>query len=69
MKSRDPKTGIYPIAEWGWECARGFVSDSRFSSTDRVIKRTNRDTTRKWRKVAGAYESADASKRAAKTEP
>ena len=48
----DPETGIKPIAEWGPECARGFVSDARFSrGNDKVIKRTNRATTRKWRKV------------------
>lgn len=42
---------LRPIAEWGSECGRGFVSDSRFSSSDQVIPRTNRNTTRKWRGV------------------
>ncbi len=33
--------------------APGFVSDSRFSrGTDPVIKRTNRQATRKWRALA-----------------
>ncbi len=45
---RDPETGIRPISAWGSECARGFVSNARFSSTDTVIPRTNRATTRKW---------------------
>jgi hypothetical protein len=45
--SIDPKTGIRPISEWGPECARGFVSDARFGS-GRIIKRTNRQTTRRW---------------------
>lgn len=48
-KHIDPETGIWPIAEWGNECGRGFVSDARFSGgKDRVIKRTNRVKTRKW---------------------
>lgn len=25
----DPETGIWPIAEWGSECGRGFVGPSR----------------------------------------
>lgn len=50
-KHVDPETGIWPISEWGWSCARGFVSDSRFSPTDQVIPRTNRETTRKWRRL------------------
>jgi len=33
--------------------ARGFVSDSRFGG-GQVIKRTNRQSTRKWRKVGEA---------------
>ena len=50
--SIDPETGIRPIAEWGPECARGFVSNARFSrGKDRVIKRTDRSVTRRWRKV------------------
>jgi len=48
----DAETGIWPISEWGAECARGFVSDSRFARPgDKVIERTNRHTARKWRKV------------------
>jgi len=47
----DPETGIWPMSEWGSECGRGFVSDSRFSATDKVIPRTNRNETRKWRAV------------------
>jgi hypothetical protein len=39
----DPETGIWPISEWGFECARGFVCDERFARPgDRVIKRTGR---------------------------
>jgi len=49
-KHLDPKTGIWPMSEWGVECQRGFVSDSRFGS-DQVIKRTNRESTRKWREL------------------
>lgn len=49
----DPATGIWPMSEWGTECGRGFVSDMRFSGgKDRVIKRTNRSMTRKFRKSA-----------------
>jgi hypothetical protein len=53
MKSHtiDPKTGIWPMSEWGSACQRGFVSDSRFSPSDTVIKRTNRETSRKWRRL------------------
>lgn len=48
-KHIDSDTGIWPIAEWGNECGRGFVSDARFSGgKDRVIKRANRGKTRKW---------------------
>jgi hypothetical protein len=50
----DPETGIWPIAEWGASCYRGFVSDSRFSSTAQVIPRTNRDVSRKWRALDNA---------------
>jgi hypothetical protein len=47
-KHIDVKTGCWPISEWGNECARGWVSDTRFSrGADVVIKRTNRDQTRK----------------------
>lgn len=50
-KHIDPKTGIWPIAEWGAACARGFVSNERFARAgDKVIKRTNRTTTKKWRR-------------------
>jgi hypothetical protein len=48
----DAETGIWPRSEWGSECQRGFVSNDRFATRgDRVIKRTNRSTTRKWRKL------------------
>jgi hypothetical protein len=47
-KHIDPTTRIRPTSEWGAWCERGFVSNARFSSTDRVIPRTNRQTTRKW---------------------
>jgi hypothetical protein len=48
-KHIDPRTGIWPMSEWGWECARGFVSDARFDrGEDRVIKRASRETSRKW---------------------
>ena len=43
----DPETGIRPISKWGDACRRGFVSDSRFGSGP-VIKRTNREVTRRW---------------------
>jgi hypothetical protein len=49
-KHIDPATGIWPISEWGSACYQGFVSDSRFGSA-RVIKRTNRETTRRWRRI------------------
>jgi hypothetical protein len=45
-KPIDPNTGIWPIAHWGAECGRGFISNARFGSW-KVISRTNRDTTRK----------------------
>jgi len=46
----DPATGIWPVREWGLECARGFVRDERFARPgDRVIAPTNRATTRAWR--------------------
>src|SRR4051812_21720897 len=45
------ETGIAPIAEWGPSARRGFVSDSRFGS-GQVIKRSNRNVSRKWRRVA-----------------
>jgi hypothetical protein len=49
-KHIDPATGIWPISEWGSECGRGFVSDARFArGGERVIKRTSRAVTRKWR--------------------
>jgi hypothetical protein len=51
-KHLDPSTGIWPIEEWGSACGRGFISDSRFGG-GQVIKRTNRSTSRKWRKVEG----------------
>jgi hypothetical protein len=49
-KHRDPATGIWPMSEWGAECYRGFVSSSMFGS-GQVIKRTNRDVSRKWRRT------------------
>lgn len=45
-KHLDPATGIWPIHEWGKNCSRGFISDSRFGS-GQVIKRTNRTATKK----------------------
>jgi hypothetical protein len=51
-KHIDPDTGILPIAEWGNECKRGFVSNVRFrQGTEPVIERTNRDVTRAWRRA------------------
>ena len=48
----DPNTGIWPAAEWGSACQRGFVSCERFARPgDQVIERTNRNTSRKWRKA------------------
>ena len=48
----DPKTGIWPIREWGFECGRGFVSSERFARPgDKVIKRTNRATQRRKRQA------------------
>ena len=56
-KHIDPETGIWPISEWGTECARGFVGNARFArGNEKVIQRTNRETTRKWRKVAERQE-------------
>jgi hypothetical protein len=50
-KPIDPKTGILPIADWGPECGRGFVSNARFSrGNEKVIARTNRQITKKFRK-------------------
>jgi hypothetical protein len=49
-KHIDPRTRIWPIDEWGSECSRGFVRDSRFGSGV-VIKGTNRKTTRHWRSL------------------
>lgn len=51
-KRIDPKTGIWPMSEWGPSTRRGFISNSRFGS-GQVIERTNRETTRKWRRLAG----------------
>lgn len=50
-KHIDPETGIWPVSEWGSECQRGFVSDERFGRGQRVIPRTDRTRTRKWRKL------------------
>jgi hypothetical protein len=49
-KHIDPKTGIWPMSEWGNRCSYGFISNSRFGS-GQVIPRTNRETTRKWRSL------------------
>jgi hypothetical protein len=53
-KHRDPAGG-WPIEEWGYLCARGFVSDSRFGANATVIKRTDRNVSRKWRRVGGQH--------------
>ena len=47
----DPKTGILPISEWGPECGRGFVRDERFGKGALVIKGTNRNKSRAYRKI------------------
>jgi hypothetical protein len=47
----DPETGIWPTAEWGSCCGRGFVSSARFGPNQLVIPRTNRAITRKWRSL------------------
>ena len=41
-KHLDLATGIWPVAEWGHECGRGFVTDLRFAgrNTVLVIKRS-----------------------------
>ena len=62
-KERDPKTGIFAIKDWGPHCGRGFVSDSRFGS-DLVIKRTNRASTKKWRKLGPHSHESSAISRA-----
>ena len=60
----DPETGIRKIADWGSACARGFVSNARYSPTDNVIPRTNRNISRKWRAVDGDnIRPADTSKK------
>ncbi len=51
-KHINPETGIWPVSDWGNECMRGFVSSSRFGGGT-VIARTNRETTRKWRREGG----------------
>ncbi len=48
-KHIDPRTLVFPVWEWGSACGQGFVSDARFGANETVIKRTNRETTRKWR--------------------
>jgi hypothetical protein len=51
-KHIDPATGIWPIAEWGAACYRGFVSDERFGPDGvPVIKRSNRKRSRAWREL------------------
>lgn len=49
-KHIDPATAIWPIAEWGSSCGRGFVSNERFarSKTETVLKRANRKNTKRW---------------------
>lgn len=49
-KHINPETGVWPVCEWGFECMRGFVSNSRFGG-GQVIERTNREKTRKWYKL------------------
>ena len=46
----DPNTGIKPIRDWGPECGRGFVRDSRFGG-GQVISGTNRQKTRQNRRL------------------
>ncbi len=47
-KHIDLATGIWPIAEWGGECYRGFVRHERFAGgPERVIEGTNRAKQRK----------------------
>ena len=59
MSTLKDSGGVKPISEWGAECARGFVSNARFGS-GRVIERTNRNATRKWRNEAGpAFQSIE----------
>jgi len=43
--------GPRPPCAWGAGAGRGFVSNARFDPTAQVIPRTNRNVTRKWRKV------------------
>jgi hypothetical protein len=47
----NPETHIWPIGEWGGTCGIGFVSNAQFGPNQPVIPRTNRETTRKWRKL------------------
>ena len=51
MKNIDPETHIKPITQWGPECSRGFVRDSRFGP-GQVIKGTSRAKSRKNRAVS-----------------
>ena len=53
----NPETQVWPIAEWGSECGRGFVSDLRFGPGKRLIKRTNRKITRRWRKMNDRHQA------------
>lgn len=50
-KHYDLKTGILPIHEWAGACGIGFISNARFGS-GQVIKRTNRETSRRWRQLS-----------------
>lgn len=59
-KHIDPATGIWPIEEWGAACERGFVSSARFGSGT-VIKRTDRNTTRRWRQCKESPEHGERS--------
>jgi hypothetical protein len=58
-KHIDPATGIWPFSEWGSACARGFVSDSRFGPGQTVIARTNRASTKKWRKLDAVQKGSE----------
>lgn len=49
----------YDPSTWGSECARGFVRDERFATgSERVIKGTNRNVSRKWRALDGKEHTA-----------
>jgi hypothetical protein len=48
-----PCTGVRATSEWGAACGRGFVSNLRLGANQPVIRRTNRNITRKWRALNG----------------